>query len=162
MFLKRITWLLDNNVEIIYYDESLFRLNNEYYRSWESKLIEMPNEGQIDRDKSMLVLACSKDQIVYYDFHEDYIDSELHIKIIKRILKKLSTNEKDIPINDRKPKVLFLDNASSHVSKEAVEFYDEVGLSIITPPPYHSYYNMAEFVFRILKNAIYKTHAIDL
>ena len=49
-----------------------------------------------------------------------------------------------------------MDNASFYVGHEVIDFFKEKQIKGLTISPYRSFFNMAEFIFRYLKNIIYK------
>ena len=49
-----------------------------------------------------------------------------------------------------------MDNASFHVGHEVIDFFKEKKIKGLTISSYRSFFNMAEFIFRYLKNIIYK------
>ena len=103
----------------------------------------------------MLVLFCSKERIEYYEFVEENICSTVYIEVMRRFLSKFNRERLE-------KSVLYIDNARPHISEDTKKFCIDKGIRCITGPPYSSEKNMAEYVFRDLKNMIYKSNYINL
>ena len=57
--------------------------------------------------------------------------------------------------NDNSNYILFMDNASIHLSLDLMKFYSKNKLKILFNVPYASFFNMAELCFRAIKKIIY-------
>ena len=149
MFLKGFIGLVKAEYEIVYYDECLFTLDNGHIKGWQGKEHRVSYKGICGYDKAMLALAVYKGKVVYYEFIEEYINADVFVKILGRLKDKC---EADIG----KSWVLYLDNASSHTSELAMEYIRENNMSVIYGAQYCSKFNLAELIFRHIKNIIYK------
>lgn len=154
--------LISNNEEIVFYDECLCMLRNNNFKAWRTEEMNNIYFGERAKIKTMLVLACSKNRIVYYKFKDKYVDSEVHIQIFSEIKEKLDKLNANKGIFNRTKFTVFLDNASCHTSYISRDFCITNQIKCITSPPYHSHYNLAELVFRHLKNMIYKKNFFEM
>lgn len=162
VFLKKYIQAIKNDYMTIFYDECLFTLNNSNFRAWRKDGQNFEYTGAERREKSMLLLACTKNDIVYYQFTETYIDSDEHMKALSALMRRVKSLEQSDNGIMKGKYLLFCDNATCHVSKATRRFCKFKNLKVITSPPYHSTYNAAELVFRHLKNKVYKRNFTNM
>jgi transposase len=98
---------------------------------------------------------------VYYKFVDDYITIDVFCDVIKEIKDKLQGSITGNISNRAKSYTVYLDNAPSHTAKDTIKYCTTNSIPCITPPPYSSELNLAELVFRHLKNISYKINYID-
>ncbi len=103
----------------------------------------------------MLSLACTKDKIVHFDFFEENIDSDAHIKMMKKLISKIDSDQ----LNST---YIYIDNAPSHISYMSRDWCRASEVRFITSPTYHSEFNMAELIFRHIKNITYKHNFVNM
>ena len=101
------------------------------------------------KQRTNLILAVSKSNIIYKKFTRQSVDSEMFIEFLSDIIKDLKEEE-------RKKIIFIYDNAAYHISKDVIEFFKNKKIKGLTNCPYRSYFNMVELAFRYIKNIIYK------
>jgi transposase len=110
----------------------------------------------------MLVLTCNKDNIIHFRFIDEYINSPVFIGILDEIIPLIKSSQNYLEGNNRDNNLLYIDNASSHTSIDTKDHSRENNYRIITPPAYHSEFNLTELVFRHIKNHTYKKTNLDM
>ena len=129
-------------------DESSIYTTNNNYRTWKfpDEEIYFPIKDSLKRN---LLLAVNKDKNIFFKLTEKTTTSLEFKNFIEQMLSKLSEEE----INKT---IFILDNHSSHSTPELFELYHEKKIKILFGVPYLSKFNMIEFVFRGIKNILYK------
>ena len=99
--------------------------------------------------KLNLILAVSSNKILCYHLNEKNTNSNLFIQFLKDLFDK-------IPEESKKNKLVIMDNAKIHLTKEVIKIFEENNIKVITISPYNSDQNMIELVFRHIKNYLKK------
>ena len=133
--------------KIIFIDESTFYTKNINFKTWR-KSSEFIFNSFKDNKKRNLILAVSNEKIIHWEINSDNFSSENFLNFIDDILESLDNNDNSIYI-------LFMDNASIHLSLDLMKFYSKNKLKILFNVPYASFFNMAELCFRAIKKIIY-------
>ena len=150
VFIRIIFRCLYLNLTFVFLDETGFLLENNNYYTWRNE-----NECVIGRPKNKakerlnLILASSKDKIIHQKFLKNSIDTKVLIEFLNELIEQINEDE-------RNKIIIVMDNASFHVGHEVIDFFKEKQIKGLTISPYRSFFNMAEFIFRYLKNIIYK------
>lgn len=147
-FMKIISRALSFGLNFIYIDESGFQTINNNYKTWVFKDEEI-YLGNGENKKVNLILAVSKDKIFHSKINSDNTTSQNFLIFMKELVAKMDDEEK-------KNNVIIMDNCKCHLTLELFKFYKENKLKILFGVPYASQYNMAEIVFRYIKNYTYK------
>ena len=147
-YLKIFLRGLKLGMDFIYIDESSIYTTNNNYRTWKfpDEEIYFPIKDSLKRN---LLLAVNKDKNIFFKLTEKTTTSLEFKNFIEQMLSKLSEEE----INKT---IFILDNHSSHSTPELFELYHEKKIKILFGVPYLSKFNMIEFVFRGIKNILYK------
>ena len=149
LFLKGISRALFLKLNLIYIDETGFILENNNFRTWRSSNDELIIGPEINKKKRLnLILASSKEKIVYSLFTEDNIDENAFLLFLNGIVEKLD--------KDRSDSIFIMDNASFHKTEKIISYVIKNKLKVLTIVPYQSKFNMAELIFRFIKNRTYK------
>ena len=138
------------NLNFIFLDETGFLLENNNYYTWRNEnecVIGGPKNKA--KERLNLILASSKDKIIHQKFIKNSIDTKTFIEFLNELIEQINEDE-------RKKIIIVMDNASFHVGHEVIDFFKEKKIKGLTISPYRSFFNMAEFIFRYLKNIIYK------
>ena len=150
LFYKTVLRGLQIGLDIIYIDESGFQLINNKYSRWRLKEEEYPYGPKNNPLKKInLICAVSYNDILCYHLNENNTNNELFIKFLKELFEK-------IPEESKKDKLVIMDNAKFHLTKEVKEIFEKSQIKVITISPYNSDQNMIELVFRHIKNIIKK------
>lgn len=150
VFLRGILRAIYLNLNIIFIDESGFYLQNNNFRMWRNRKEEIllgPESNS--KNKINLLLAADRTQIINKKLIEQNVDEEVFYTFLKEIIEK-------IYINNKSKYILIIDNAAYHKTNKIFNFVVSKKIKLLTIVPYNSKFNMAEFVFRYLKNKIYK------
>lgn len=138
------------NLNFIFLDETGFLLENNNYYTWrnENECVIGGPKNKV-KERLNLILASSKDKIIHQKFLKKSIDTKTFIEFLNELIEQINEDE-------RKKIIIAMDNASFHVGHEVIDFFKEKKIKGLTISPYRSFFNMAEFIFRYLKNIIYK------
>ena len=150
LFIKGIIRSLFLDLNLIFVDETGFLLENNNFYIWRNSTEEIfrgPKKNV--KQRTNLILAVSKSNIIYKKFTRQSVDSEMFIEFLSDIIKDLKEEE-------RKKIIFIYDNAAYHISKDVIEFFKNKKIKGLTNCPYRSYFNMVELAFRYIKNIIYK------
>lgn len=146
LFYKTILRGILLGLDLIFIDESGFQLHNNKYSRWRLKEQEYPyGPKNNDLIKINFILAISYNEIIHYQINEKNTDSQLFREFVKELIKK-------IPEESKKNKLVIMDNAKFHLTKEVREIFEDSKLKVITISPYNSDQNMIELIFRHIKN----------
>ena len=146
-FIKVLIKSLILGFELIFVDESTFKLNKSNFKCWR-KYDEQIYFGKSNRDKINLIAAVSKNEIFYYEMKSENINSLIFLDFMKALNKKIKSQ------SDKKF-LIVLDNCSSHKTEELIKFYSEEKINILFNVQYCSYFNSVELCFRALKKLLY-------
>ena len=133
--------------KIIFIDESTFYTKNINFKTWRKSLEFIFNSFK-DNKKRNLILAVSNERIIHWEITSDNCSSEKFLNFIDDMLENLDNY-------DNSNYLLFMDNASIHLSLDLMKFYSKNKLKILFNVPYASFFNMAELCFRSIKKIIY-------
>ena len=133
--------------DFIFLDESKLELKNNHFRVWRKKE-EIITFGINNNAKKNLILAVSKNEIIFYQILDDNINSNIFIEILEKLNDKIERN-------DNKKIVLILDNCTTHKTDEVIKFLYEKNINTIFTPPYQSTFTAIELAFRAIKKIIY-------
>ena len=122
-------------------------MNNSHYRCWR-KYNEHIYYGNNNKAKINLILAISRNNILYYEFHGNNTNTSIFLNFMQKIAEKIKENTIT-------KYVIILDNCTIHKSQELIELYKKEKLNILFLVPYASYFNSIELCFRALKQMIY-------
>lgn len=135
---------------IIFLDETGFLLQNNNYHTWrinDEQIYAGPKSKQ--KERLNLILAISRKRVIHKEFRKDSVNSEIFLNFLEEIYDNLKQDEKTNSI-------LIMDNATYHLTGEIINFFKDKKIKGLTICPYKSEFNMAELVFRYIKNIIYK------
>ena len=135
---------------IIFLDETGFLLQNNNYHTWrinDEQIYAGPKSKQ--KERLNLILAISSKRVIHKEFRKDSVNSEIFLNFLEEIYDNLKQDEKTNSI-------LIMDNATYHLTGEIINFFKDKKIKGLTICPYKSEFNMAELVFRYIKNIIYK------
>ena len=150
VFIRIIFRCLYLNLTFVFLDETGFLLENNNYYTWRNEnecVIGGPKNKA--KERLNLILASSKDKIIHQKFLKNSIDTKVFIEFLNELIEQINEDE-------RNKIIIVMDNASFHVGHEVIDFFKEKQIKGLTISPYRSFFNMAEFIFRYLKNIIYK------
>ena len=148
LFTKTILRGLQLGLELIFLDESGFQLQNSKYYRWRLPGEEFPYGPNTNVSvKSNLILAVTNKKVLSYKIIRENTTSQIFIDFIKDLFSK-------IPETDRQNKLVIMDNAKFHLTKEVQNIFLENKIKVITICPYNSDQNMIELVFRHIKNIL--------
>ena len=150
LFLKCVVRAINNNLNIIFIDETACYLQNNNFRNWigkEEKILKGAEKGL--KEKFNVVMAINKEKIIHYKIYNENVNSELFKNFIEELSTKLTQEQ-------IKNSLVIFDNASCHKTKEVIEECLNKKFKIITNIPYKSEFNGIEFLFGYLKNQYYK------
>ena len=135
---------------IIFLDETGFLLQNNNYHTWrinDEQIYAGPKSKQ--KERLNLILAISRKRVIHKEFRKDSVNSEIFLNFLEEIYDNLKQDEKTNSI-------LIMDNATYYLTGEIINFFKDKKIKGLTICPYKSEFNMAELVFRYIKNIIYK------
>jgi len=147
IFIKIIIRAIKLKFNIIFVDESNFKLQNPNFKTW-IKNDEFPNYGYKNNDKINFLLAVSANKVINYKF----TNQNTNTKVFKSFM--LDTIDK-ISDEDKSNTLFIMDNHTSHISKEFLRLVKKK-IKILYNVPYESPFNCVELSFRHLKNITYK------
>jgi len=147
-FLKIVVKSLKLGGTLVFIDESGFLSYNPNYRTWRNNLEDVYSKLKT-KQKTNLIMAVSKERIIYYELTDNNVDSAYFLSFMESFNEKLSDK-------DKKESVIVLDNLPAHATAELFKFYSEKKMKVVFNVPYLSKFNMIEICFRALKNKIYK------
>lgn len=147
-FLKIIVRGLLQNFKFIFIDESGFSTKNNNYKTWRFEKQEIFYPNEIIK-KLNLIIGASQDKVFHYSLNEQNTTSKTFKEFMIRMISKMTNEEKQNHI-------LILDNCTCHLTAENYELYKTSELKVLFGVPYLSKFNMAENIFRFIKNYIYK------
>lgn len=138
------------NLNIVFLDETGFLLENNNYFTWrnENDCIIGGSKNKT-KERLNLIIASSKSRIIHQKFFKNTIDTKSFIEFLKELIEQVGEDGRD-------KLIIVMDNASFHVGHEVIDFFKEQKIKGLTISPYRSFFNMAEFIFRYLKNITYK------
>ena len=146
-FIKILVKSLILGFEIIYVDESTFKLNKSNFKCWR-KYDEQIYFGKSNRDKINLIIAVTKDEIFHYEMISENINSSIFLDFMKALNEKMKSQSD-------KQFLIVLDNCTSHKTEELIKFCTEEKINILFNVQYCSYFNCVELCFRALKKLLY-------
>ena len=138
-FIKILIKAVILGFELIFVDESTFKLNKSNFKCWR-KYDEQIYFGKCNRDKVNLIAAVSKNEIFHYEMKNDNINSLLFLDFMKALKEKIKSQ------SDKKF-IIVLDNCTSHKTEELIKFYIGEKLNILFNVQYFSYFNCVELWF---------------
>lgn len=149
LFLCKIIQILIKRERIIYIDESTFSNVKKPLKTWTNnkneEMILFP--GRIPSIN--LIVAVSEGRIDHFQISEAMNTEIMMIQFIGDLVSKLNQNSDE-------RYWLYLDNASVHKGKSIKRYFKDKNLNVIYGVPYTPQYNMAEFLFSILKISYYQ------
>ena len=148
VFLKIILRAVKLNFNIIYIDESNFRIKQPNFKTW-IKYGDQANIGSKKNGKINFLLALSAHKVINYKFTKLNTDTKLFKNFFIETILKLDDNEK-------KNSLFVMDNHVSHIGKQITDLVLKYKLKILYCVPYESCFNAIELSFRFIKNKIYK------
>ena len=89
-FIKILIKSLILGFEIIYVDESTFKLNKSNFKCWR-KYDEQIYFGKSNRDKINLIAAVSKNEIFHYEMISENINSSRFLDFMKALNEKMKS-----------------------------------------------------------------------
>ena len=146
-FIKAIAKFIKTDFELVFLDESKIELINNHYKCWRRKE-ESIFFSQNKKQKQNLILAITRDDIVYYEILDNNVNSNVFIKFIDNLANKLDSQQNH-------KFVLVMDNCTSHNSNDTIEYLDKRKINVIFTPPYQSIFTPIELAFRALKKKTY-------
>ena len=150
IFLKTILRAINQNLELIYIDETSCALQNNNYKDWigpKEEILKGPEkEG---KEKLNIIMAINTKRIIYYEIISSNVNSFSFGEFIENLFQKLTPEER---VNS----LLIFDNATCHKTSDNVEKLTKKKFKAITNIPYKSNYNGIEFCFAYFKNEYYK------
>ena len=146
-FIKILIKSLILGFELIFVDESTFKLNKSNFKCWR-KYDEQIFFGKSNKDKINLILAVTKDEIFHFEMKNENINASMFLDFMKALSEKIKT-KKD------KKYMIILDNCTVHKTEELIKFYIDEKLNILFNVQYCSYFNSVELCFRALKKFLY-------
>ncbi len=148
LFIKVIVRSMMQNLEIIYIDESGVKIDNKHFRTWINKGYNFGLTSG-ETGKTNLLMAVSKEKVVYYEMNRENINGNVFLNFINKLYDRVDSFKRN--------KLLFImDNATFHRTEENIHNFKNKGIRILFNSPYKSEFNPIEYVFRHLKNYIYK------
>ncbi len=102
-----------------------------------------------------MIMAITEDGIVRHKILDTYTNSENFIEFLEEILKTRACTEVNLVTGRKKRFLLYLDNASIHVSKKVKEFLTKEGVEVIYGVPFTPQFNIIEKFFEDIKIAFY-------
>ena len=148
LFIKSMIRALKLNFDLVFLDESNFKLKNNNYRMWRS-LSDFCHYGNISRGKKNFLLAIGIDKIINFKLTTKNTDSFLFKKFFNETIEK-------IPKEKLKSTIFVMDNLTSHLTNEIKNIIKKKALKVFYTVPYESLFNPIELSFRAIKNQTYK------
>lgn len=156
IFIMRHYFMLKENYQFVYLDESNFNSKARTKRRWVNKRTQKCFYD-FGRLKSInLILAISKFKVINYLITNKRNTANTIQKFIEEMIIALH-NDKDTRKSYLDGKIcLALDNAAIHKAKDLIAYIKTTKLRVIFFPPYNPSMNPAEYFFRSLKTRFYK------
>ena len=150
-FLIGIIRSLEENLNIVYIDETGFQNDNNNLRLWRQNNESIFGGPEADNKKRInLILAINSSEILLAHYYNNQsIGTNEFIIFMKELVENLGEEE-------TKNSIFIMDNASYHVSKKTKIYYKEAKLKILFNCPYKSDFNAIELVFNLIKNNLRK------
>lgn len=155
IYLHKILQLILGGCEIIYIDESSFSNTKCNFKTWLDPYEKNPNffPGRL---KSLnLILASTKNKILYYTFNTFTNKSEHFRQFLEDLLKVIRSDDYLYGMFKADRVWVYVDNAGIHKTSEIKGYCRYVGLNIIYAPPYRPEFNLIEHIFGYLKRKFY-------
>ena len=146
-FIKIFIKCLIKGFEMIFIDESSIRTINSKYKCWRGYK-EQIYFGNQHQHKLNLILAVTKDSVLYHEMNADNTNSDIFLKFMKNINKIISDNP-------QKKYVIVMDNFSGHRTEELFKYYESEKINILFNVQYASHFNSIELCFRSIKRITY-------
>lgn len=149
-FLKGIARAIKLNLNLLYIDETAFKLTNNNYYEWRLSHETTIGGAENELKKQLnMILAIDGESIIHHKLENVPIDSKKFIGFLKEMIEKIGENK----IQNY---LIIYDNAKCHISKSVKKFALENKLKILTNIPYYSVFNAIEYVFLNIKSNLYK------
>jgi len=148
-FMKIMFRSLNLGLKPIFIDESGFSLKNNNFKTWVFNN-EQIYYGSNSSYKFNLIIATSNEKIFHFQINKESTNGNIFQHFMEELVEKLKDEKKE------QDYLIVMDNFSGHLTPELFKFYNNNKLKILFGVPYASEYNMAEYVFRSIKNIIYK------
>lgn len=150
IFIKTFIRTIKIGLKPLYIDESGLMITNNNYRRWRIRNMDInigPKKNA--KIKSNLLLCSSDKEILLKNITSSNCDTNIFKNFIKNLINI-------IPKKERKEYLIIMDNASYHKSIDIIELLLKSKIKVLTTTPYYSKLNMAECIFRHVKNITYK------
>ncbi len=155
VFLKKLILLLVENVEFVYIDECNFSNSHSKNKTWISKINEEA-KSYPGRLKSMtLIAAITEKKVLANKVFENTVKSKDFIEFLREIPNFDYNTSDDSKLSFKPRRVLYLDNANIHCSKEALLYLTKSKTEVIFGMPYSLWYNPIELFFEDIKQEFY-------
>jgi transposase len=150
-FLIGIIKAIENKLNLIFLDESGFKINGNNLYMWVKDKDSIYGGAKKDIKKRInLILGINKSEIILgHYYNNETIGSNEFLIFIKEIIQIIGKEG----INTS---IFILDNASYHLSKEIKEFAKLNKLKFLFNCPYRSEFNAIEIVFNLIKSNVHK------
>ena len=150
IFIKAFIRAIKMDIKPIYIDETGLMLKNNNYRRWRVRNSDINIGPKTNtKIKSNLIVASLNDEILF----NTITTSNCNTKVFKKFITNLINL---IPKKNRNEYIIILDNATYHKSLDIIELLLKSKIKVLTTTPYFSKLNMAEYIFRHIKNITYK------
>lgn len=148
LFIKILLRAIELNLNIVFIDESHFRLKQPNFKTWIKKG-DFSHIGSKKNGKINFLLAVSNNKLINYHFTELNTNTNVFKEFFLETISKLDEQTKSNTL-------FVMDNHVSHVSKKITNLVIRNKIKILYCVPYESCFNPIELSFRYIKNIIYK------
>lgn len=151
IFIFGIIKAIENNLDIIFIDESGFELSNNNLYMWRKNDDILVGGPKTDNKKRInLILSTNKNGIILGHYYlNETIGTNEFLLFMKELIDKVG-------IDEIKTKIFVLDNATYHYSDNIKKYAQKEKLKFLFNVPYKSDFNGIELVFNLIKNHLYK------
>jgi hypothetical protein len=156
VFLKVIAVCITQKYNLIYMDESVFRLQNANFYSWIGNGVENSYLADTRREKFILLLSVSADGFLLYKIIDGNVDKNVFMEYLTLLYTKIDEVNKSIEWVKKDKQVIIYDNAPPHSATATKGLALKSKVKHIMLPPYSPLFNMTELCFRHIKNTVYK------
>lgn len=156
-FIDNFLSFINYEYQFIFIDESGFNTNKRTSKIWTNNTI---NSKLLDKGRVSginLIIACSIESIINYEFFEENIGSDHFIIFLRQLIKKISENSYLFEFYNKKRIVIIMDNCSFHKSYKTLNFIRSTNFNLLSLPSYQPQINIVEYIFSYVKKDFYSS-----
>jgi hypothetical protein len=162
LYIKTFTNLLRNDETVLFFDESHFYTHHSRLKKWTTKYKEnvVPLSGNT---KSLeLLFICDNKGFFRYMTNTGRSSERKLMNFFQYIIDEICYEDYLWEAKENKKLRVYLDNHGIHHSTKLKNMLLINGINILYPPVYRPEYNLAEFIFSVLKRQFYENMFINM